>query len=252
MLFRSLFNSVVSNTVPANGYSLVNSDNTIKCILPSNGVVIQNSADNKNLLISATITSLSSATNYTVGGLIVNNDTSIYGNLNVGTTATNKNIILNGDLYFGDPATTGVNFSTKIRQLIYNILSPMAPLIWFDNPLTTDKLYLKLDPNGNFLFGSVTTNTDLTVFGTSYLCGLVTIGNDTVSANTIMNGNLTVGTSTANRNIILYGNLYFGNPNTNGITIDQKISNSINDIIYPVSPLKWARSEEHTSELQSH
>ena len=160
-------------------------------------------------------------TNYTVGGLTVNYDTSVYGNLNVGIASTNKNIILNGDMYFGNPATTGVNFATKIKQLINNILSPMAPLVWYDNGLLPDKLCLKLDPNGNFLFGSVTVNNDLTVFRTTYLCNTVTIGNDIVSADTFMNGNLNVGTSSAPKNINLYGNIY-----RNGVLFNGNVSSN--------------------------
>ena len=86
MLFRS------------NGFSLVNRDNTIKCILPATSLNIVNTADNRYLIISSSVTSLSSTTNYTVGGLSVNNDTKIYGNLNIGTTTNNKSIILNGNL----------------------------------------------------------------------------------------------------------------------------------------------------------
>ena len=107
--------------------------------------------------------------------------------------------------------------------MLFRSLSPMAPLIWFDNPLLTDKLYLKLDPLGNYLFGSVTVNNDLTVFRTTYLCNTVTIGNDIVSADTFMNGNLNVGTSSAPKNINLYGNIYRNGVLFNGNVISNTI-----------------------------
>ena len=42
--------------------------------------------------------SLSSSSNYTVGGLTVNNNTTLLGDLNVGTTLVNKNNVY-GNIY---------------------------------------------------------------------------------------------------------------------------------------------------------
>ena len=125
---------------PTNGFSLVNSDNTSKCILPGTNINSVNTADNRNLIISSNVTSLSSTTNYTLGGLIVNNDTTAYGNSYVGTLANPKTITLQGNFYFGDPATPGISIDQKISRSIGNRFNPIAPIQWYLDTLHPSKL----------------------------------------------------------------------------------------------------------------
>ena len=85
----NLFNGSITGILPDGGFSLVNSNNAMRGIVPSTGITI--TSDSNRLIISST---LSPTTNYTAGGLIVDNDTITYCNLYVGTQANNQQLYI--------------------------------------------------------------------------------------------------------------------------------------------------------------
>ena len=104
----NLFNGSITGILPDGGVSLVNSSNAIRGIVPSTGITI--TSDSNRLIISS---SLSPTVNYTAGGLTVNNNTTLLGDLNVGTSTVNRHIYFYSNLY-----RHGVLFNSVVSNTI--------------------------------------------------------------------------------------------------------------------------------------
>lgn len=214
-------NLVVNNNVTGGGSLIINGngsfggDVTVNNITVNHNTVTDNLVVNNNISANGIVLNTFTANVITGNTLIINNNASVGGDLNlVGNVVGGNNLTVVGNGSFGSNLSANnlvVNNGTTTNTLIVNLNIVGGNLTVNSNTVT-----------GNLRINNTTTTNNLVV-------NVNTVTNNLTVNNNIAGGNLVINTNTVTNNLrvnnnILGGNLVINNDTTtNNLTVNNNI-----------------------------